>query len=37
LAANRILDCPQCRTDGPRPEASALFDVYLHPPKSQMS
>jgi hypothetical protein len=38
LAANRILDCAQCRTDGPRPEVSAIFDVvHLHPPKSQMS
>ena len=32
LAANRIFDCAQCRTDGLRPEASAIFDrVHLHP------
>jgi len=38
LAANRILACAQCRTDGPRPEASAIFDVvHLHPHKSQIS
>jgi transposase InsO family protein len=38
LAANRILDCAQCRTDGPRPEASAIFDVvHLPPHKSQTS
>jgi len=36
LAANRILDCAQCRTDGLRP--SAIFDVvHLHPHKSQIS
>jgi len=37
-AANRILDCAQCRTDDPRPEATAVFDVvHLHPHKSLMS
>jgi len=37
-AVNRILACVQCRTDGPRPEASAIFAVvHLHPQKSQMS
>ena len=38
LAADRILDCAECRTDGPRPEASAIFEVvHLHQQKSEMS
>jgi len=38
LAANRMVACAQCRTDGLRPESSAISDVvHLHPQKSQMS
>jgi hypothetical protein len=38
LTANRILNRTQCRTDGSRREASAVFDVvHLHPQRSQMS
>jgi transposase InsO family protein len=38
LAANRMVACAQCLSDGPRPESSAIFDVvHLHPQKSQMS
>ena len=38
LAANRMVACAQRRTDGLRPESSAISDVvHLHPQKSQMS
>jgi len=38
LAANRMVACAQCKTDGPRPESSAISDVvHLHTQKSQMS
>jgi putative transposase len=38
LAANRMVACAQCQTDGLRPESSVISDVvHLHPQKSQMS